>query len=159
MDAHELTMVATLLRSRRWAALGTLHGGAPLVSWVAYAPEPGFGGLLLHLSRLAAHTTNLLADPRASLAVSEPEQEATDPQTLARITISGQATVIAADDSAFAVAKQCYLERLPDAAMLFTFPDFVLLRLVPQEARFVGGFARAYTLTPALLEQASQQTM
>jgi hypothetical protein len=31
--------------------------------------------------------------------------------------------------------------------MLFDFGDFNLYRFIPQSARYVGGFARAYTLT------------
>jgi len=45
----------------RWAALATYGDGVPLASMVAYACEPGFAGFLLHLSRLSAHTRNLLA--------------------------------------------------------------------------------------------------
>jgi heme iron utilization protein len=47
------------------------------------------------------------------------------------------------------------LARLPNAEMLFTFPDFVLFRLTPSEARYIGGFARAYTLSPELLRRAT----
>jgi hypothetical protein len=39
---------------------------------------------------------------------------------------------------------------------MFDFPDFVLFRFVPAEARYIGGFARAYTLTVEQLHLASQ---
>ena len=51
-------------------------------------------------------------------------------------------------------ARACYLARLPAAAPLFEFPDFILFHLVPSEARYVGGFARAYTLTAEQLRKA-----
>ena len=61
MNTEELSVIAALIRSQRVAALGTLRDDCPFVSMVAYAAEPDFGGLLLHLSRLAAHTRHLLA--------------------------------------------------------------------------------------------------
>lgn len=149
-------MIAGLLRGQRQAGLATLHEGAPFVSMVAYAAEPDFGGCLLHLSRLAQHTRSLLAQPSAALLVAEPDDGRADVQTLARITLVGAATPIAPDAPGYAAARACYLARLPAAEMLFTLPDFVLFRLVPQQARYVGGFARAYTLTPEQLRAAAQ---
>ena len=54
-----------------------------------------------------------------------------------------------------AAAKALYVGRLPSSAPLFGFQDFHLFRLVPEEARFVAGFAQAYTLGPAELASAS----
>jgi heme iron utilization protein len=155
MNSEELTTIATLMRSQRVAALGTLREDSPFVSMVAYAAEPDFGGLLVHLSQLAAHTKQLLAAPRSSLLIGERDDDRDDPQTLARITLVGAATPITAESAAFTAARACYLARLPAATPLFDFPDFVLFRFVPSEARYVGGFARIYTLTPAHLQQAA----
>jgi heme iron utilization protein len=151
---EELALVASLLRSQRQAALGTLRAGAPFVSMVAYAAEPDFGGFLMHLSLLAPHTRHLLADGRASLLISEPDDGRDDVQTLARITLVGTATPVAEVEQA--AARELYLARLPAAIPLFEFPDFTLFRLVPDEARYVGGFARAFTLTTEHLRQASR---
>ena len=156
MNAEELAIIATLIRSQRVAALGTLRDDSPFVSMAAYAAEPDFGGLLLHLSRLAPHTKHLLTHPRVALLIHERDDERDDAQTLARITLVGAATPIAAESAAYAAARACYLTRLPEAATLFDFPDFALFRFVPSEARYIGGFARAYTLTALHLRQASQ---
>jgi putative heme iron utilization protein len=150
----ELAVVAGLLRGQRQAALGALRAGAPFVSMVAYAAEPDFGGFLLHLSLLAPHTRHLLADARASLLICEPDDGRDDVQTLARITLIGAATPLA--EAAQAAARELYLARLPAAAPLFDFPDFALFRLVPDEARYIGGFARAFSLTIEHLRQASR---
>jgi heme iron utilization protein len=154
MKTEELAIIAQLLRSQRQAALGTLSG-APAVAMVAFAAEPDFGGFLLHLSRLAAHTRHLLADARAALMICEPDDERDDVQTLARITLVGTAAPLPPESPEHAAARSRYLARLPAAAPLFEFPDFVLFRLVPAEARYIGGFARAYTVTPEHLRQAS----
>jgi heme iron utilization protein len=154
MKPEELASVAALLRNQRQAALGTLRAGGPFVSMVAYAAEPDFGGCLLHLSQLSPHTRHLLSDSRASLLICEPDDGRADVQTLARITLVGAAAPLA--EAAYAAARELYLARLPAAAPLFEFPDFALFRLVPDEARYVGGFARAFALTADQLRQASQ---
>jgi putative heme iron utilization protein len=138
------------------AVLGTLRDANPFTSMVAYAAELGFAGILLHLSRLAPHTKHLLAQPQAALLIHERDDGRDDPQTLARIALLGAAAPIAAESAGYAAARERYLARLPAAAPLFDFPDFALFRFVPSEARYIGGFARAYTLTPAHLNQAAR---
>jgi putative heme iron utilization protein len=156
MKHEELATIAALIREQHQAALGTLHEQAPFVSMVAYAAEPDFGGVLLHLSQLAPHTKNLLAAPAASLLICERDDGRDDVQTLARITLTGEAKSLDAASAEYASARDWYLARLPAAEMLFSLPDFLLFRFVPREARYVGGFARIYTLTIEHLRLASQ---
>lgn len=156
MEIKEQSQLARLIRGQRWAALATLKEGAPLASMVAYVAEPDFSGFLLHLSSLSAHTKNLLSDPRASLVISESDTGSGDPQTLARLTISGHAEEIPRDDAEYAKARDLYIKRLPSSEMLFGFGDFLLFRLLPKEARYVGGFARAISLTASKLRLAAE---
>jgi heme iron utilization protein len=135
-----------LIHEQRWASLATLGRGGPQASMVAYVAEPDLGGVLMHLSRLASHTRNLLADPRAALAISEPDQGVGDPQTLARISIQGTAIALEPHTRDFERARALYIDRLPYAEERFGFGDFTVWRLVPVTARYVGGFARAYSL-------------
>jgi putative heme iron utilization protein len=114
---------------------------------VAYAPELDLSGILMFLSTLASHTRNLLGDPRAALVVSEPDPGTGDPQTLARVTVEGVVHEIARHDDRFGAAWQTYTSRFPDAAPRLALADFLLLRLEPRRARYVGGFARAATYT------------
>jgi hypothetical protein len=152
----ELAALAALLRSQRWAALATLEAdGQPYASAVAYVAEPHFAGLLLHLSLLAPHTRNLLADPRASLVISEGDSGMGDPQSLARLSLLGRVSALDKAGAAYATARAHYLARLPDAERLFGFSDFQLFRFTPGEARFVGGFARARRFGPEALRQAA----
>lgn len=154
---EELPAIARLIRVQRVAALGTLADGAPFISFVAYAVEDDLRGFLLHLSGLAAHTRQLRADPRVSLLIAEPDTpQVEDVQTLGRITLSGTAEPIAKETAAYIAGRARYLERHPAAAMLFDFADFDLYHITVTGARYVGGFARAYTLTPAQLAQAGQ---
>jgi len=155
MKREELATIAALIRNQRQAALGTLYEQAPFVSMVAYVAEPDFGGVLLHLSRLAPHTKHLLAAPVASLLICERDDGRDDVQTLTRITLMGEAKPLDAASTEYTTARNWYVARLPAAEMLFSFPDFLLFRFMPREARYVGGFAQAYTLTPDQLRSAA----
>lgn len=156
METTEREKLARLLREGRWAALATHGDGAPLASMVAYACEPGFAGILMHISRLSAHTRNLLASPLASIVISEPDSDRVrNPQTLARVSIQGEARPLREDASGYAEARALYEKRFPDSSPLFGFKDFLLFRLVPREARFVAGFAMAYTVDAEELKKAA----
>jgi hypothetical protein len=123
---------------------------------VAYAPEPGLGGLLLFLSELSLHTRNLLASPRASLAVGEADAGAGDPQTLARVSLQGEVAVLPRESDGFPGAWAVYTSRFPDAAPRIELGDFRLFRLIVDEARYVGGFARAVRLSGDELREAAR---
>lgn len=115
----------------------------PRASMVAYAPATDLGALVLHLSRLAGHTGNLLANPAAALAVSEPDGGRGDPQILRRVSLEGYARPVQGDHVEHAALREIYLGRLPRARPRFEFPDFVLFRFVPVRGHYVGGFGRA----------------
>lgn len=158
MDQADIDLICRLLRGQRWAALATTQDdGAPYVSYVAYAVEPGCGGVLLHLSRLAAHTALVLARPRVALGIAAPDSGDGDPQLLPRVSLEGSVSPIARDDPAYDAARACYLARLPTAERLFGFGDFVLLRLTVDRLRYVGGFARAHTVDGARLREWAQR--
>lgn len=138
---HRLMRV---LQHHRWAALATadLHA-TPMASMVGYVPGDNAAVLYLHLSRLAAHTGNLLANGKAALVISEEDTATNDPQELARVTLQGSCVAIARDSAEYTTARARYLRRLPASERLFDFPDFILFRLDVASARFVGGFAQA----------------
>lgn len=157
MHAEDRAALQALVDGRRQAALGTLADGAPFVSMVLYALErrPGHPpAALIHVSRLSAHTRQLQLDPRASLLIALPDVGDGDPQALARVTVQCLAGPVPADAADHGAAREAYLARLPQQEYLFAFPDFTLFRLQFQEARFVGGFARALTLSAAQLGEA-----
>lgn len=144
--------VRDLLTGQRWAALATIdNSGDPFASKVACVQDPAAGGLLMHLSELAEHTRNLAARPGASLVIGQPDLGEGDPQTLARLSVAGRVERVEPDSADFPGARARYIARLPDAEVRFGFADFVLLRLVPARGQFVGGFARARSLSAATL--------
>jgi putative heme iron utilization protein len=138
----------TLIDGQRIASLGTLYRGAPLVTLVPYAATPDFGAFYIHISRLAQHTEAILADARVGLMIAEPDAPGANPQTLARLSLRGEA-------SPDPGAKDAYLARFPEAAFNFTLADFTLYRITPLAARFVAGFGRIADLSPADLARAA----
>ncbi|MBM4414574.1 MAG: hypothetical protein FJ040_14145 [Chloroflexi bacterium] len=151
MTTQDSATVIHRLCQQRHAALATVAAdGAPHVGMVAFAIAPDGAALLLHVSTLAAHTRHLLAEPRVSMLISEPDYlDVDDVQTLARLTIYAQAQPIAPDDAQYVACRSAYLRRFAAAEMRFGFADFVLVRVVVDQARFVGGFAQARNLTQA----------
>jgi hypothetical protein len=124
-----------LMRAQATAALGTLMEGEPYVSLVlaAFGAE---GSPLLLLSRLAQHTSNLLADPRVSLlfdGTAGLDERLTGP----RLTVLGSAA--ACSDAA---AMDRYLTRHPSAAAYAGFSDFDLYKVTIERGHLVAGFGR-----------------
>jgi putative heme iron utilization protein len=147
LDAGSREALISLIREHRWGALATLtDDGEPLASGVAYALSPETDGFLLHLSRLAEHTRNLLSRPVAGLLIGEADPGGGDPQTLRRLSVHSTVTTLEADDPAYAAAREVYISRFPQSEPRFGFADFELFFLKPTRAHYVGGFARAFAL-------------
>jgi len=131
-----------LLRKSRVAVLATLsvrHAGHPFTSLAPYALSAR-GEPVLLLSALAQHTTNLEADPRASLFVHDPAAAEADPRTAPRLALVGRMRRATGAEEPDAKAR--YLARHPEARGLFNL-DFALHVLEVDEAQLVGGFAAA----------------
>jgi heme oxygenase (biliverdin-IX-beta and delta-forming) len=144
---RELTVVLQqLIHGRMIAALGTLHQGVPFVSMVTYAVATD-GSFILHVSRLAAHTRDMLDSPDVSLLITESEASGKMPQALARVTVQGRAEMFDRDSETNIDAQEVYLSRFQDAAPLFEFSDFNIFIIKPVSARVVAGFGQAVTIT------------
>src|SRR5499426_945649 len=146
MDRELIVVLQQLLHGRMIAALGTLHQGAPFVSMVPFAVARD-GSLILHVSRLAAHTRDMLNNSEVSLLIAESESSGKMPQALARVTFQGRAQMLERDSKKHIDAREVYLSRFPDAASLFEFSDFNIFIIKPVSARVIAGFGQAVTIT------------
>lgn len=155
MDSDSEQTLAHLIRDTRLAALGTIHNGEPNLAMVAIAHESDFSAFYLHVSKLGKHTTDMENDPHVSLLLTEADDHRSDPQTLARVSIQGMATVLPRNDPDYARVKVLYLTRFPEAEQLFSLGDFNLWRITPKGGRFVAGFGRAVNLVPEALKKVS----
>ena len=124
---------------------------------VAYLPEDDFSAFYIHVSRLAQHTQDMLADARVGLLVSEADDGRIDPQTLVRISILGTAEQVDTEQPEYSTIWSNYVARFPQSSPLFGFGDFGLWRVVPKSARFIAGFAQAYNLTPDALMRVARR--
>lgn len=156
MEAELEKKLAYMLRSSRVAGFGTLRDGAPLVSMVAYLSKEDFSAFYVHVSKLAQHTQDMLADARVGLLISEADDGRPDPQTLARVSIFGTAEQVDVENPEYRTIKTHYIARFPQSAPLFGFGDFGIWQIVPKSARFVAGFAQAFNLTPDTLKRVAQ---
>jgi putative heme iron utilization protein len=147
MDPSIAPAVRALLKAQKIAALGTLHDGEPYVSMVPFALLARGPDFVIHVSTLAAHTGDMLANAKASLLVIAPDDESVPAQARARITIQGEALQIPHAAALYPEAREAYLRRFPDSAQTFELTDFSLFAIRPRMCRFVGGFAQARTLT------------
>lgn len=153
MTPTETSILRTLLNSQPVAALATLHRGGPAVSMVPFALLPGARGLVIHVSRLATHTQDMLEHPAVALLITGTLAPGDSPLALPRVSIQGRARPCPADDPDHAEARQAYLARLPDAEPLFSFGDFSLVVIEPESLRFVAGFGRAMAFRAEQLAQ------
>jgi putative heme iron utilization protein len=135
------------------AGLGTLHEGAPFVSMVPYAVSADGEAFVIHVSRLAAHTKDMLAEPRVSLLVMQAEGEGASAQALARVSIQGEAAEVRKGSAEEKACRDAYLARFPEAAPLTEFADFSFFAIRPSAARFVAGFAQAMSVAAGTLAQ------
>jgi hypothetical protein len=113
----------------------------PYASLVTLATDSA-GAPTFLISKLARHTANLVADPRASILVDETGALA-DPLQGARLTVSGVAEPVAE-----AAIKRRFLARHPEAEIYVGFPDFGFWRLRVEAAHYIGGFGRIFDLDP-----------
>jgi hypothetical protein len=137
-DAERARTLFAYARHAALATVGVEPAGYPFGSLVGHALDDA-GRPLLCLSDLAEHTTNLTADPRASLMVSALVEAGSDPLAGARATLIGDLNEVAGDERS--EAHDLYRSAHPEA-FYSGFADFRLYRLRVEAVRYVGGFGR-----------------
>jgi putative heme iron utilization protein len=146
MEPDLAAALRSLLRAQQTAALATLTNGEPALSMVPYALLPGGAGFVIHVSRLAVHTSDMLATPAVGLLVVAPEGSAASPQELMRASVRGRARPLSPESAEYEDAKALYVARFPSSEQTFSFSDFSLFVIEPVSVRYVGGFARAASI-------------
>lgn len=115
--------------------------GYPGGSVVGFAPDEE-GRPLFVFSGMSSHTQDILSDPKCSLTVAAKEfKGAAD----GRVNLMGTCERLK-DEDEIAKAKEIYLQKHPGAFWV-DFGDFFWYRMDVEAIRFVGGFARAGSVT------------
>ena len=143
--AERARTLAYLGRAGTLATLSRKHPGHPFASLMPYALDER-GQPLFLISSMAMHTQNLQGDARASLLVTQPDWSG-DPLAAGRLTLMGDARLVAAGD--VAASRAAYLARHEKAGYWVDFEDFSFWRLDLADVYFVGGFAAMDWVTAA----------
>lgn len=119
--------------------------GSPNASYVPFAPFDA--GLAIVVSRLAAHTANLMTRARSSALIVSDDVEPSGAYARPRIAIEVTARPAPTDSQESAAVWTALEARHGElVATLRMLPDFQPIVLVPQSARLVLGFASAHDL-------------
>jgi putative heme iron utilization protein len=146
--ARATQALADLRAQTRSVLLATVDAqGAPEASYAPFALD-GAGRFIVFVSRLSAHTRNLLEDGRAAALLIE--DEARSPQIYARRRVAYRCRVERLERSA--AGADALLDLLAARhgevlELLRGLGDFELLALTPESGQLVLGFGRAYRLT------------
>ncbi len=128
------------------ATLATLSDdGSPWASLVTFATLPA-GAPVLFVSTLAEHGRNLQRDGRSSIVVAQPSPSG-DPLAAGRVTLAG--TAHRPQGAEADAARAAYLTGVDEADMFISFSDFSLYVIAVERVRWVGGYGRMDSATPA----------
>lgn len=136
---HLIAQFKTLL-------LATVNAqGEPQASYAPYVREGQ--DFYIYVSDLAAHTANLLQHGKASVLFIEDESQSKNLFARKRSTLQCQAEEIARNSAHYNTILALFRTQFGNTIdVLQSLPDFHLIRLSPQQAGHVGGFARAFSL-------------
>ena len=129
----------TLVYLGRVGSLSTLSRkqiGFPFGSVMPYGLDDHANPVFL-ISTMAMHTQNVLADPRSSLLVTEPDTIG-DPLGASRVTLLGNILPVPVSD--VAEARKLYLARYANSKYWVDFDDFSFYRMDVVDVYYVGGF-------------------
>ena len=139
-----IRVARTLLRTNRVTTLATLDpGGYPYSTVTNLIVEPD-GIPVVFMSGLAIHARNVESDPRVSITVADTR---TDVMTTPRLTLSGRAEPVPADETCTLKAR--YRDRFPTSKLYLGLPDALFYRIRAPAVQLNGGPAQnANTVTP-----------
>jgi putative heme iron utilization protein len=148
MKPEDASLARKLVDDAKTATLSTLTrddpaAQYPFASLVATVADE-HGRPVLLLSKLAEHTKNLTACPRASLLYAD--HLAPDPLASPRVTLLGR--VHRVPDDEITPARDRYLAQHPSASTWATFADFAFYRLEIEDIRLVVGFGKMGWIDP-----------
>lgn len=152
-----LDVLRNLLLENVAALATTDQEGHPQVSMVPFAIDSEAGELIVHVSTLASHTTNLKSHPVAAVLVMQAEQDNTNVHALPRVSIQVESRFVERNTALYELTKSLYIAKLTDMAFMTEFADFSLVRLTPHSVRLIAGFGAAKTLQLEQWRQAMVQ--
>jgi len=148
-------MCRTLMAASKFGVLSTISAqgaseGFPNAGVIGFAVDDQ-GHPIFALSSLSAHTRDVMADGRVAFTIAA--TEAGMSADAARVTVTGMAIEAEGDDAGS--CRETYLNT-HEGAFWVDFGDFSWWRLEDiRTIRYVGGFGRAHSVSPADFSSAS----
>lgn len=153
MNDEERRLLRDLLTGQRVLSLSVLVDGEPHVGLLPYVVQPDLGAALVHASDLARHSRGLQPGAPFAALIHFPDRFDADPLQLPRVSLEGTVTVLDRGTPEYDAGRERYLSRFPASDVTFTLGDFRLYQLGFERGRLVAGFARARTVTAAILRE------
>lgn len=147
MDTDLEQLLKALIRNTKLASLGTSENNLPYVSMMPYSVSKDDNEFYILAADNATHTKNLQTNPNVSLLICQPAHLMKNPQSLARVTVSGPIEMVSETESDYEEIKEDYIKKNPTTKEIFTISSFHLYRIKIREARYVAGFGQVYSLT------------
>ena len=101
---------------------------------------------MIHVSDLAAHTSNLQARPNVSLLVMQSEVPGEPVHALPRVTLAATAEILPPSSRDWKKCQAAYLARFPEAEPMTELGDFMFVAVEVSSARHVAGFGTARSI-------------
>ena len=108
----------------------------------------------VNLSELSTHTGNLLSTPRVSVMFLQAEDDSKQLFARKRLSFDADAETVQRDSVQWCLVMDRFADKFGDIMDLIRpLQDFKLFRLQPRSGVYVRGFAQAYPIEGAKLEQ------
>jgi putative heme iron utilization protein len=128
------------------------NNGTPTATYAPFALDEN-SNFIIYVSELAAHTANLFRKKPISVLLIESEQDAAHIFARKRLTYRCDIDIIARESPAFEDAMDLMQDRFGEfVEFIKNMKDFHAFRLIPKQATYVRGFAQAYELPNASIE-------
>jgi heme iron utilization protein len=150
-DTENLTERANalqeLLASQQTLLLSTASvSDVPDLSYAPFVRDQA-GCFYIFVSELAAHTANLLANPKASVMFIRPESESRNLFARERAVFNCKAREISRHEEIHTTQLTALQDKFGEVvSLLRSLSDFHLFALSPESGRYVAGFGQAYTV-------------
>lgn len=149
-DQRELAnQLQQLLSNRQSLMLSSTDAqGLPLASYAPFYFDPSEqGALYIFISELAAHTTNLIVQPSASVLLIEDEASCRNPFKRQRLNCQIIASEIPRNTEQWQLHTHNLQQKLGATMQILKgLSDFRLFKLTPGNATLICGFGKAYRL-------------
>ncbi len=150
-DTEDLTVRANalqeLLASQQTLLLSTASiNNEPDLSYAPFVRDQA-GCFYIFVSELAAHTANLLANPKASVMFIRPEADSRNLFARERVVFNCKAREISRHEGIHTTQLTALQDKFGEVVnLLRSLSDFHLFALSPESGRYVAGFGQAYTI-------------